>query len=196
MIQRIVCVFLASVPLVCGQSLWNPDRPAQPLFTDTTARNVGDVLSIVITEKQTVKNKENTNLKTDASLDAMISNFDVLPNTFNPLPHMAGSDKRDFTGTAQYDKEGSFDTKLSVVVIDVQPNGNLVVEGKKRVTIDQETKMMRITGIVRPYDVLANNSVESWQVANASVAYEGTGPLTNHTNRGWLGELLDFLWPF
>ena len=103
---------------------------------------------------------------------------------------------RQFNGEAKYDKEGSFETRLSVIVIDVQPNGNLVVEGRRRIVIDRESKCIRVTGIVRPYDVTTANSIYSWQVANASVAYEGNGPLTRTTNRGFLGELLDLVWPF
>ncbi len=189
------------IPLVicaaaAAQSLWNTDRPVPSLFADTTARNTGDVLTVVIAEKQSVKNKEDTELKNNASLDAVLTNFDIMPNAFSTLPHLAGSDQRDFKGSAKYDKEGSFETRLSVVVIDVQPNGNLVVEGKRTVTIDRETKVMRITGIVRPFDITPDNAINSWQLANASVAYEGQGALTSNTNRGWLGELLDFIWPF
>jgi flagellar L-ring protein precursor FlgH len=179
-----------------AQSLWNPDRPSPSLFADTTARSVGDVLTIVISEKQVVKNKEDTELGKTSTLDAALTNFDVLPDAFEPLPAVAGSSDRQFDAEAKYDKENQFETRLSVIVIDVQPNGNLVVEGRRRVIMDKESKCMRVTGIVRPYDVTNANSVYSWQVANASVAYEGNGPLTRTTNRGFLGELLDLIWPF
>jgi flagellar L-ring protein precursor FlgH len=182
--------------LAPGQSLWNPDRPAPSLFSDTTARAVGDVLTIVISEKQTVKNKEDTELGKSTSLDAALTNFDILPNAFNPLPKVSGTSDKQFDGEAKYDKEGTFETRLSVLVIDVQPNGNLVIEGRRRIVVDREVKCIRVTGIVRPYDVTVANSIFSWQVANASVAYEGTGPLTRSTNRGFLGELLDLVWPF
>jgi flagellar L-ring protein FlgH len=193
---RIIAAFLVLAALAPGQSLWNPDRPSPSLFADTTARSVGDVLTIVINEKQTVKNKEDTELGKSTSLDATLSNFDIFPNAFDPLPRVAGSTDKQFDGEAKYDKEGTFETRLSVLVIDVQPNGNLVVEGRRRIVVDREVKCIRVTGIVRPYDVTVANSIFSWQVANASIAYEGTGPLTRTTNRGFLGELLDFVWPF
>lgn len=196
MIQRIAAVLLVLAPSLVAQSLWNPDRPLPSLFADTTARCAGDVLTIVISEKQTVKNKEDTELQKTTSLDAALTNFQVLPNAFNPLPSVAGNSDRQFDGEAKYDKEGNFETRLSVLVIDVQPNGNLVVEGRRRIVIDKEIKCIRVTGIVRPFDVTTANSIFSWQVANASVAYEGSGPLTRSTNRGFLGELLDLVWPF
>jgi flagellar L-ring protein FlgH len=188
--------FFVTAALAPAQSLWNPDRPSPPLCADTTARAVGDVLTIVISEKQTVKNKEDTELSKSTSLDAALTNFDILPNAFNPLPAVAGSSDKQFDGEAKYDKQGSFETRLSVLVIDVQPNGNLVVEGRRRIVVDREVKCIRVTGIVRPYDVTTANAIFSWQVANASVAYEGNGTLTRTTNRGFLGELLDFIWPF
>jgi flagellar L-ring protein precursor FlgH len=188
--------FVLIAALAPAQSLWNSDRPSPSLFTDTTARAVGDVLTIVISESQTVKNKEDTGLSKKTSLEAALTNFDISPNTFNTLPKIAGTSDRQFTGEAKYDKEGSFETRLSVLVIDVQPNGNLVVEGRRRIVIDRETKCIRVTGIVRPYDVTTLNTINSWQVANASIAYEGNGPLTRTTNRGFLGELLDYIWPF
>jgi flagellar L-ring protein FlgH len=186
----------ATAALAPAQSLWNPDRPSPPLCADTTARAVGDVLTIVISEKQTVKNQEDTELSKSTSLDAALTNFDILPNAFNPLPAVAGSSDKQFDGEAKYDKQGSFETRLSVLVIDVQPNGNLVVEGRRRIVVDREVKCIRVTGIVRPYDVTTANAIFSWQVANASIAYEGNGTLTRTTNRGFLGELLDFIWPF
>lgn len=179
-----------------AQSLWNPERPTPSLVSDVTARGVGDLLTVLVVEQQTVKNKEQTELTRDAGLNAALTNFNVLPSAFETLPSVAGSAQRDFKGDAKYDKEGSFSTTLTVAVIDVQPNGNLVIEGRRSVIIDGEKKTMRITGIVRKYDVAAANTVRSTQVANASVAYEGEGVLTKTTNRGWLGDLLDFVWPF
>jgi flagellar L-ring protein precursor FlgH len=196
MTRSLPIAFALLAALAPAQSLWNPDRPAPSLFADTTARAAGDVLTIIISETQTVRNKEETELTKTTSLDAALTNFDVLPNAFNPLPSVAGDSDRQFDADAKYDKQGSFATRLSVVVLDVQPNGNLVVEGRRRIVIDRETKCMRVTGIVRPYDVTTANTIYSWQVANASVAYEGNGSLTRTTNRGFLGELLDYLWPF
>jgi flagellar L-ring protein precursor FlgH len=194
--HRALLALVLLVALAPAQSLWNCDRPAPSLFSDTTARAVGDVLTIIISEKQTVKNKEDTELTKSTSLEAALTNFNILPNAFDPLPSVSGNSNKTLDGEAKYDKEGNFETRLSVIVIDVQPNGNLVVEGRRRIVIDRESKCIRVTGIVRPYDVSTANAIFSWQVANASVAYEGHGPLTRSTNHGFLGELLDLIWPF
>ena len=194
-LAALACV-LASAAASPAQSIWNADRAMPALISDLTARSAGDLLTILVVEQQTVKNKEATELKKSSDLNAQLTNFDILPKAFNTLPSATGSSERNFKGDAKYDKEGSFSTTLTVAVLDVQPNGNLVVEGRRTIIIDGERKTMRITGVVRRYDVSPMNTVRSTQVANASVAYEGEGTLTKSTNRGWLGELLDFVWPF
>ncbi|MEZ6195517.1 MAG: flagellar basal body L-ring protein FlgH [Planctomycetota bacterium] len=191
---------LAIVALLAGtagaQSLWNPDRPAPSMFSDTTARGIGDILTIVIDERQTVANDESTSFSKDSSLDAALTNFDVFPRFFEPLPSASGSASKSFDGSAQVDKTGRFETKISVVVIDVMPNGNMLVEGTRRIAVDGDRRIIRITGQVRPYDVTRSNTVKSEYVANASFAIEGTGPSSRAVNRGWFSRFLDVIWPF
>ncbi len=179
-----------------AQSLWNPQHPQPSLFADATARNIGDILTVVISEQQRIKNQEKSTFDKESTLDAALQEFNLLPNAFNPLPAIKGKSTREFEGDAKYDKTGSFETRIAVVVIDVLPNGNMLIEGRRRVIIDKETKTMRLTGLVRPFDISGSNTVLSSQVANASIAYEGDGPLTSATNRGWLSSLLDVVWPF
>jgi flagellar L-ring protein precursor FlgH len=82
----------------------------------------------------------------------------------------------------------------------VLPNGNLVLSGRREIRIDKETKLMEFTGVVRRFDIDASNSVASELVADATVVYKGSGPLTTHTNRsglgGWLHGFIAWIWPF
>lgn len=192
----IALTLLKLLPMLSAQSLWNPARPVPGLTSDTTARGIGDLLTVIISEKQVIKNKEQTQLSKELETDASIQNFDFLQNAFGTLPAVKASSSRDFSSDGKYDKEGAFQTRLSVLVIDVMPNGNLVIEGRRNVQTDRETKTIRVTGVVRPFDVTASNTVLSELIANASIAYEGEGPLTRNSNRGWLSELIDFVWPF
>jgi len=193
---RIAVALIAVLATAPAQSLWNPARPTPSSISDTTARNIGDVLMIVISERQTVQNTEKTEFTKEKTIDAAITNFDILENAFGTLPALAANGNRELTSDAKYDKEGRLQTRMSVLVIDVMPNGNMLVEGRRRIIVDRETKTIRFTGIVRPFDVTGANTILSEQVANASIAYEGEGPLTNTTNKGWLSELVDFVWPF
>lgn len=179
-----------------AQSLWNPKMHARSITSDTTARGLGDILTIVIDETTQVKNDENTQLDKESSLSAVLSNFNILPNMFNTLPEVEGNQKRSFDGKAKYDKDQQFKTKISVIVQDVMPNGVLLIEGTRRVVVDQETKIIRIQGMVRPNDVARDNTVASSFVANAVVSYEGDGFMSQTTMKGWFSRLLDFVWPF
>ena len=194
--MRLFIVLTLIVAATPAQSLWSARRPSPSLISDTTARNTGDVLTVVISETQTIKNQEKTEFRKDARLDASLNTWTVFEDLFDTLPAVSGSSNRGMISDAKYDKQGVLQTRISVLVIDVMPNGNMLVEGRRRIVMDQETKTIRFTGIVRPYDVTSLNTVLSENVANASIAYEGQGPLTATTGRGWLSELLDFVWPF
>ncbi|MBI3843037.1 MAG: flagellar basal body L-ring protein FlgH [Planctomycetes bacterium] len=197
-LTSLVVVAAALVPCTArAQSLFNRgEHPMHSLYADDKAHDRGDVVTIVIHEQQRIKNDEKSTLEKTTSLDAALSKFGIKPNAFN-LPVDATYDaKRKFDGAGTYNKDGSFETSLGAVVIDVLPNGNLVIDGRRKIKVDRETKSIKITGIVRPRDVSAANSVQSENVANASVEYEGDGPLTDTTNKGWFETFLDFIWPF
>ena len=157
---------------------------------------VGDLLSILIQESQVIQNNEIASLEKETDLDTAIDNFDIKPNTFDPLPAIQYHSDNEFSGNAIYNKNGSFQTALTVMVIDVLPNGNMVIEGSRDIRMDRELKRIRISGIVRPQDISPTNSVSSTKVAQARISYEGSGPLTQTTNRNWLDALLSIIWPF
>ena len=170
--MKYLTLIIALAAPLGAQSLWNPDRPAAPLFADTTARQVGDILTIEINEQQTVQNNDQTAFAKDTSLNAALTNFDIFPRMFEPLPSASGNSQRDFNGSARVDRNASFRTMISVVVIDVMPNGNMLVEGTRRLMVDGDRKVIRITGQVRPLDVTRTNMVTSDKVANAAFAIE------------------------
>lgn len=179
-----------------GQSLWNERHGVRTVFSDTTAHGIGDILTVVIDESNQVENDEESKLENQGSLSALISNFDIIPNFFNTLPRVEGQQSREFEGSAEYDKDNRFRTRLSVLVVDVLPNGNLLIEGTRRLFVDGETKIIKITGMVRRYDVTRDNTVRSESVADAAISYEGEGFMTRSTNRGWFSRMLDVVWPF
>ena len=197
--NRIIAAALVVAALttpVFGQSLWAEAKGRRAIFADTSAGEIGDILTIVIDENQRVDNEEDTNLGKESSLSTVIENFDIAKSLFD-LPYtIGGNNSRDFTGRATYEKDNSFSTKISVVVIDVHPNGNLLVEGSRTLVMDGETKVVKITGLVRPMDISATNTIRSEYVANAAISYRGTGTLTNATNKGWFSRFIDVVWPF
>ncbi len=181
-------------------SIYNAAQgPIAPIGSKVAAR-VGDLVTVVISETQDLKNEETSDLSKSTAVDYQLTNFDVKPNAFNTLPRLAAGSEDQFNGTANYSKKGKFEARLTAVVVDVLPNGNLVLQGRREIRIDQETKLIEFGGIVRRFDLKSDNTVSSERVANARVSYVGTGPLTNSTNRrglgGWIHDALDWLWPF
>ncbi|HPF12646.1 MAG TPA: flagellar basal body L-ring protein FlgH [Planctomycetota bacterium] len=165
-----------------------------------TARQPGDLVTVLISENQDVKNEEKSDLKKDSSLDYKLTNFDLDANAFSTLPGLGGSRSDAFTGAANYQKKGTFTARLTAVVIDALPNGNLIIQGRREIRVDQEVKVIEISGIVRRFDIQSDNTVLSEQVADARVVYSGAGPLSDTTRRRgvsrWLHGVLDWIWPF
>ena len=181
-------------------SIYDVSRgPVSPVSSKIAAK-MGDLVTVVISETQDLKNEESSDISKKTALDYAIRNFDVAPNAFNPLPRIAAGSDDQFNGAANYSKKGKFQARLTAVVVDVLPNGNLVIGGRRELRIDKETKTLEFCGIVRGFDVRMDNTVASELVADARVSYVGKGPLTNATNRrgvgGWIHDALDYFWPF
>jgi flagellar L-ring protein precursor FlgH len=181
-------------------SIYDPQAGPFGLVANKTAGRPGDLLTIEIEENQDLKNEESSDLKRETSLKAKLTNFDIKPNAFSVLPALDGSSSDALKGTANYSKKGKFTARVTAVVVDVLPNGNLVVNGRREIRIDQETKLIEFSGIVRRWDVRADNTIPSELVAEAKVSYTGHGPLTEQsTRRGvgkWLHDVFLWVWPF
>ena len=181
-------------------SIYDPrNGPISPI-ADKTARRPGDLLTVLIAENQGIKNEETSQLLRQTTLDYALTAFDIDPDAFNPLPSLGAESQDDFNGRANYEKKGQFTARITVLVVDVLPNGNLVVQGRREIRIDNETKLIEFSGIVRREDVKPDNTVTSELVADARISYVGDGALTEATNRfglgAWLHSALQWLWPF
>lgn len=171
-------------------------------LADLRARNVGDILTVVIQEQHSVKNEEKVERRNDTSLAARLEAYTLSDKTFqsNTLPRIDIRKESDFNGEAKQNSGSDVRASIAVVVIDVQPNGNLVVAGARSVTVNDETRTLRISGLVRSLDVSTNNTIGSAQVADARISITGEGANTRQVTRGPIGTLFDTLiwavWPF
>ena len=181
-------------------SIYDPSAGPHGLVANKVATRAGDLITVVISENQNVRNQEIADLQKETDLNYQITNFDIDQNAFNVLPGVAADSTDTFLGRANYEKRGTFTARLTAVVVDALPNGTLIVNGRREVKIDNEIKVIEFSGIVRRYDISPDNSVQSELVANAKVHYTGSGPLTNHTNRSgfgtWIHSAISWLWPF
>ena len=181
-------------------SIYNPDHGPFVLVGNRTARRPGDLVTIVISENQDVRNEESSDLSTQKGLDYQLTAFDLKPNMFSTLPSVQSGTEDTFRGSANYEKTGTFSARMTAVVVDKLPNGNLVVNGRREIRVDNEVKVIEFSGVVRRFDIDTNNTVQSELVADARITYTGTGPMTRATNRhglgGFIHDALAWLWPF
>jgi len=181
-------------------SIYDPGLGPVNMIADKTANRPGDLITVLIVENQEVKNEETAQLRRGSTLDYKLDSFDIKPDAFDPLPRFAASSQDDFNGTANVQKNGEFTARITAMVMDVLPNGNLVIKGRREIKVDLETKVIEFSGVVRRYDIRADNTVLSELVADARVSYTGDGQLTDTTSRRGLGNFIHraliWLWPF
>lgn len=185
-----------------AQNLYQQNASHAAVIADLRARMVGDVLTITINESHSVANDEKVERSNSTSLAARLESFTLSDKPFksNVLPKVEVRKEQDFEGEAKQGQKSVVQASIAAIVIDVQPNGNLVIAGSRTVQVDDQTRTLRISGIVRPLDVSTTNTVSSSMVADARVAILGDGPNTRQTSRGPVGTLFDTLvwaaWPF
>jgi flagellar L-ring protein precursor FlgH len=191
----------AATPLVAQ----NPYVQAGAIISavaDLKARNVGDILTVSVQEQTTVKNEDKVERRNDTSLAARLESFSLSDSVFkeNVLPKFDVRKESDFQGESKQNSGSDVRASIACVVVDVQPNGNLVIAGTRSVQVNDETRTLRISGVVRSLDVTPNNTVSSQQVADARIAITGDGASTRQVTRGPVGQLFDTLvwaaWPF
>ena len=168
----------------------------RPLFEDRFARLVGDTLTININEKlQASKQASSSANKTGST------NFEVPTVQHFPLKFLAGStlaadSKSDFAGKGDSSANNVFTGAITVTVIEVLPNGNLLVSGEKQIGINQGSEFIRLSGVVNPTTIQAGNVVSSTQVADARLEYRGTGYIDEAQTMPWLQRVFLSVLPF
>ena len=179
-----------------GGSIWaKRDRSSRNIYADDTARTIGDVLTIKITEASKVDNTAKRDLEKDVTksntFDGKVGNIAKLGNMgFN------ANSTNTLSGKADYKDERDFEDSITVTVVDIQPNGNLVVMGVRNRNISGDTQTIEVSGIVRPSDILFDNTVRSTQVADFRLVSKNGGIADPYIRPGWLGGIFDMLWPF
>jgi flagellar L-ring protein precursor FlgH len=169
---------------------------------DLRARNVGDILTVTVQEQTSVKNQEKVERSNDTSLAMRLEAYTLGDRLLksNTLPRIDIRKEQEFDGEAKQNSDSTVRASIAVVVIDVQPNGNLVIAGTRTVNVNDETRTLKISGLVRPLDVSPNNTVGSAQVADARISIAGEGASTRQVTRGPIGTMFDtliwFVWPF
>ena len=178
------------------------------LYEDIRARRIGDIITIVLTENTNASKSASTSTSKDTAVELESPTLFGREFRFN-LPRPFSSPKKNATlgtsisGANSFDGAGdsaqsnSLTGNITVTVSEVLPNGNLLVKGQKRLTINQGDEYVQFAGIVRPLDITPDNTVLSTKVADARIAYVGDGMVADANAQGWLGRFFNSRWwPF
>lgn len=169
------------------------------LFEDPRPHKIGDLLTVVL--------RESTNASKKASTATSKSDSNTLgsPTLFGNLVTKGGAEflntdvaqDRSFSGEGDSSQSNSLTGNITVTVVDVLANNNLVVQGEKWLTLNQGDEYVKIKGVVRPQDVRADNTVLSTRIADAQIAYSGEGFVQDSNEQGWLAQFFNSKWwPF
>jgi flagellar L-ring protein precursor FlgH len=184
---------VAAAPVAVADNIWERRDPRYAfLFQDNRARAIGDVLTIAVAENTVANEQDQRALARATTADASLT-FGKDGTTPGQLFSSAAN--RNFTGNATMTTNRTFTDRIAVTVVDIMPNGNLVVEGYRSRVVAGEERVLRITGVVRQADVGVGSTIQSTQVANFRISYLGRGPASRTANQGIVGRFFNLIQP-
>ncbi|MDX1951367.1 MAG: flagellar basal body L-ring protein FlgH [Verrucomicrobiota bacterium] len=194
-------ILLAVAQCATAQSLWKEDG-AKSMVADRRAMAVGDILTILVQENNSASKDNSTKTAKKSSLDASIQSFLYGPGGSGLLTHngkypaMKLSSANDFSGGGQINNSERITARIAVKVIDVLPNGNLIIEGTRKTAFAGETQDAVLRGVVRQADIAANNTTYSYNIADATIRYVSNGSISDTQRKGWFTKVWDKVSPF
>jgi len=224
-ISRAACplLWLLLMATVQAGSLWREGvTDERGMFADKRAKRVGDILTVVVNENVGMTNSLNLttakqNSSGNAGIEGIASNvvnqfITNLPGTLlgkkiqqkaagagavlPTVPTLSVNGTNSFTGGGTITNNQTITGRAAVQVTDVLPNGNLIIEGLREITFSKERQFASLHGVVRPYDIQPDNTVDSTNIAGAQVQIISEGSLTDSQKKGWLLKLNDKISPF
>ena len=188
---------------VRADSLWKDDVSRSP-FADKKARFVGDILNIRVQESNAAKRNAKTESSRAGEADASISSFLFGTSTDGSgafkhkgaYPAMKFSNATSHAGTGTIDNSDSITARFGVRVVDVLPNGNLIVEGIRNASYAGESQTIVLRGAVRPFDIESDNTIYSYLLSDLHIRYVSSGVISSAKDKGWFMNFWDKISPF
>ncbi len=183
-------------------SLWQ--NGTRSMFSDQKARDIGDIVTVIISETASASKQASTSTARTTNMSAGIPNLFGLENNpafsgVNPidLSSLVSADfKNGFDGAGSTSRKEALSAYLTTQVVGRYPNGQLKIRGGKEVMVNNEVQIIYLTGIIRPVDITAANTVSSSKILNARISYTGKGAISDKQSPGWGMRVLDNIWPF
>ncbi len=182
-------------------SRWREDS-SRSMFADKRARAVGDIITVLVQESASASKENSTKTSKSSSVDAGLDSILYSPNVSKfmtkggELPGMKFGGSQSFDGGGKINNSETITARIAVRVVDVQPNGNLIIEGRRETFVTGEKQEALLRGIVRSEDISANNTVLSYNVLDASIKFTGKGTISDNTRKGWLHRTWEKVTPF
>ncbi|MHB8770868.1 MAG: flagellar basal body L-ring protein FlgH [Syntrophales bacterium] len=184
-------------------TIWAGENTHNLLYGDRKARYVNDIVTIIISEQASGGNKATTNTSRDtttgAEITALLGIDKSITNSNANMGgkiELGGSSTNALKGTGDTTRGGNLVARLTARITRVMTNGNLVIEGRRQVTVNSEDQFIFMSGIIRPEDITADNYVYSQYIADARIIYTGDGVINDKMRPGWLTRVVDWVWPF
>ncbi|MBI2433651.1 MAG: flagellar basal body L-ring protein FlgH [Candidatus Hydrogenedentes bacterium] len=206
--MALAIMVLAVLPARADSLFNQAAQKSGTLISEKIARfAVGDLITVLVREKIDASTQADTNTKKESDVE---SNANAADNAFliadeptgnnilkpDDLPNWQIEAENETRNTGRTKRVSTLTTTITCFVQEVLENGNLRIQGEKTVTINREDSTLVVSGIVRPKDILPDNTVPSTQLANATVLLKGKGPLWNNQRRGLVTRFLDWFSPF
>jgi len=160
-------------------------------FSDNKAAQKGDAVTILVVESTQASNNSETS--SGRSSEIGLAAAGAVGTSKIPNADVSLGTKNDFQGSGSTQTSGSIRTKISAVVDTVFANGNMVIRGSKKISINGEEQIVNIKGIIRQSDITSGNSVFSHNISDAEISFEGSGIIDNAQKPGWLTKLFHWL---
>ncbi len=181
-------------------SLWQTS--SNSLIDDLKARRVGDTLTVVVSEQTSASKAATTGTGRSSSVAAGIPNllgFETKMaglNGMDPTKLLSASTDTKYAGTGSTTRNDALTATMTVRVMELLPNGNLLIEGRRNIMVNNEDQMIVLEGTVRSRDITPDNTVTSALIADARITYSGKGVISDRQSPGWLMNIVDVVWPF
>ncbi len=174
-------------------------------YADRRASRLGDILTVNIMEQASASQQASTQTGRQSGADVDLEDVFGLPGNLGMTnfmgagtafsPSLAGDYKRDFKGSGSTTRKENLVATITVRVVEVRPDGNLHIQGKRMIKVNREKQLISLDGIIRPEDISPTNTIASTYIADANIQYTGRGVIGDVQGPGWLLRIMDWIWP-
>ena len=166
------------------------------LTEDLKARRRGDIITIVISETASASKAANTGTSRSSSVNAGVNNLLGLQGFADLKKLLDASYESSFKGSGSTSRQENLNATITARVVDVLANGNLMIEGRRNIKVNEEDQVIVLEGIVRSRDIAPDNTINSIFVADARISYSGRGIISDQQSPGWLMNIFNKISPF